>query len=355
VLLAWGDNAYGQLGDGTTTYRVRPERIILAPGVRPTAISAGGDFSLAIGSDGRLFAWGNNAYGQLGDGTITGRVQPEPIVLSPGVRPTLISAGYDANLAVGSDGDLYVWGANLHGQLGDGTTILRARPEPIKLGSGALPLRISAGALASLAISSNRVLYSWGDNCCGQVGDGTRTDRLRPEPIRLAPGVSPDAVSAGGEGLAIGSDGALYAWGPNPPLGQMGDGTTGDYPSPEEMFLAPGVAPKTISAGQGGLAIGSDGKLYGWGVNAPSATGNAVSTGSSGPQRINLEPDEISAGGEHSLVIGDSASMRSPSRLVWIYAVTAVCGALLFVAQRSRRTRTPKAACDEQPELPPYF
>jgi alpha-tubulin suppressor-like RCC1 family protein len=354
-LFAWGDNAYGQLGDGSTTDRARPERITLAPGVRPLLISAGGYISLAVGSDGRLFAWGDNAYGQLGDGTTTDRARPEPITLAPGVRPMLISAGYDASLAVGSDGGLYSWGSNLHGQLGDGTTSEGVRPKAITLASGVWPVAISAGSLANVAVGSDRMLYGWGDNCCGQVGDGSHTDRLRPEPIKLAPGIKPDVTSSGGEGLAIGSNRALYAWGPNA-FGQLGDGTTIDHPRPEEILLALGVAPEAISAGQGGLAIGSDGKLYSWGANAPSWTEASVSTEILRPQTIDLLPDRISAGGEHSLAIADSETTRGTSTgLMWIYAVSAISGALLFVAQRKRRPSAPNTEFGEQPVLPPYF
>jgi hypothetical protein len=138
-------------------------------------------------------------------------------------------------------------------------------------------------------------------------------------------------------------------------FGQLGDGTTIDDLTPEEISLAPGVGPKAISAGEGGLAIGSDAKLYGWGLNSPSGSGNAASTGDLAPQRISLYPDMISAGGKHSLVIGDSAPTRSTSGFMWFYGASAIGGVLLYVTQQKRRTRTIGVACDEQPELPPYL
>ena len=92
VIYVWGDNSHGQLGTPTTQDAGRPEPVLLPGGARPLAVSAGGFHSLAIGSLGALFAWGDNAHGQLGDGTTTYRVRPEPITLAQGVKPTVISA-----------------------------------------------------------------------------------------------------------------------------------------------------------------------------------------------------------------------------------------------------------------------
>ena len=182
----------------------------------PTAISAGEEFSLAIGSDGKLYAWGYNYYGQLGDGTTTDHDSPEAITLAPGVTPTAISAGEEFSLAIGSDGNLYAWGFNYDGTLGDGTTTEHNSPEAITLAPGVTPTAISAGVQASLAIGSDGNLYAWGVNGDGELGDGTTTEHNSPEAITLAPGVTPTAIAAGdNSSLAIGSDGNLYAWGAN--------------------------------------------------------------------------------------------------------------------------------------------
>jgi alpha-tubulin suppressor-like RCC1 family protein len=284
--------------------------ITLAPGVTPTAISAGAFHTLAIGSDGRLYAWGDNDQGELGDGTTTERDSPEAITLAAGVTPTAIAAGYYHSLAIGSDGNLYAWGYNEIGQLGDGTTTEHDSPEVITLASGVTPTEISAVYYHSMAIGSDGNLYAWGDNINGQLGDGTTTNHSSPEVIALASGVTPTTISAGGlSSLAIGSDGNLYAWGENG-NGQLGDGTTTSRPSPELITLAPGVTPTAkISAGYDhSLDVGSDGNLYAWGQNNAGQLGDSTTTDDHSPEVITLAsggtPTAISAGFEHSLAIG---------------------------------------------------
>src|SRR5580704_1508207 len=121
AVLVWGDNRYGELGDGTTTQRDTPEVISLPGDVSATMVAAGGHFSLAASSDGKIYAWGDNSYGQLGDGTITQRDKPTLIALPGGVAATAVSAGTVFSLALGSDGKIYAWGDNSYGQLGNGT------------------------------------------------------------------------------------------------------------------------------------------------------------------------------------------------------------------------------------------
>jgi alpha-tubulin suppressor-like RCC1 family protein len=354
MLFAWGDNADGQLGDGTTIDRLRPEQIMLAAGVWPRVISAGYDANLAIGSNGDLYAWGDNTYGQLGDGTTIDRSRPEQIMLAAGVWPRVISAGYDANLAIGSNGDLYAWGLALFGQLGDGGRTDRLRPEHITLALRAIPAAISAGYFASLAVDSQGRLYAWGDNCCGQVGDGTNVNRLRPEPITMAFGVRAAAISEGVESLAIGSDHKLYAWGPDP-FQPPGDGTQVSHSLPENVVLGHGAAPVALSAGGGDLVMGSNGKLYAWAWNALGLPGDPTAAPSQAPEIIELNADTLSAGGEHSLAISDSVVAETSSSLFLLPLVAAASLAALYVTRRSRRTRSSPPTVDEPPELSPYL
>ena len=317
TLYAWGWNNYGQLGDGTTTEHNSPEAITLAPGVTPTAISAGLFHSLAIGSNRQLYAWGaNNFFGELGDGTTTEHNSPEAITLAPGVTPIAISAGGYYSLAIGSNRQLYAWGANVDGLLGDGTTTDHYTPEAITLAApGVTPIAISAGGDNSLAIGSNRKLYAWGSNALGELGDGTTTEHNSPEAITLAPGVTPTAISAGlNYSLAIGSNGKLYAWGYND-YGQLGDGTPTDHYTPEAITLAPGVTPIAISASGSlhSLAIGSNRKLYAWGHNVDGELGDGTTTDHYTPEAITLAPGvtpiAISVGGDYSLTIGSNGKL----------------------------------------------
>ncbi|BDR54328.1 hypothetical protein KIMH_04390 [Bombiscardovia apis] len=239
---AWGNNQDGQLGDGTTTNRSQPVRVKTPAGVHFTHISVGDLHSLAIGDDGHVYSWGWNGYGQLGDGTTTDRSTPTP-VKDPAGKPdttwTTISAGAGHNLAISSDHHAYSWGNNYYGQLGDGTTTTdRSTPTPVKDPAGKPDTTwttISAGLRHSLAISSDHHAYSWGNNYYGQLGNGT-TRRTTPTPVSPASSGNPTntwtTISAGEyHSLAIGSDHHAYSWGWNE-YGQLGDGTTTNRSTP---------------------------------------------------------------------------------------------------------------------------
>ncbi|WP_295458860.1 CARDB domain-containing protein [uncultured Thiodictyon sp.] len=218
-LWAWGDNTYGQLGNGTTGARLSPIQVLA--GV--AGVAAGYAHTLALKPDGSLWAWGANWNGQLGDGTTTARLSPVQILA--GVDA--VAAGDVHTLALKSDGSLWASGANWSGQLGDGTTTDRLSPVQVLTGVAA----VAAGPSHTLAIKSDGSLWAWGGNWNGQLGDGTTTDRWSP--VQVLSGV---AAVAGGVGhtLAIKTDGSLWAWGWNG-FGQLGDGTTTDRWSPVQV------------------------------------------------------------------------------------------------------------------------
>jgi alpha-tubulin suppressor-like RCC1 family protein len=206
AMWTWGDNDNGQLGDSTTTTRLTPVRI---PG--PTAmiqVAGGEDYSLGLRSDGTVWAWGNNNTGQLGDGTTTQHAKPKQI---PGLtKITQIAAGNSSSFALRSDGTLFAWGNNHEGELGDGTTTTRLSPVPVPGLTGVTA--VSSGLFSTLAIAGpNHNVWGWGDNSAGQVGDGSKTGRLSPVQTGL---FNATTVNAGVfESGAIRSDGTLWLWG----------------------------------------------------------------------------------------------------------------------------------------------
>ncbi|BDR52281.1 hypothetical protein KIM372_01880 [Bombiscardovia nodaiensis] len=315
---AWGNNQYGQLGDNTTTSRKLPVRVHTPTGVHFTAISAGCYHALALGDDGNIYAWGYNQYGQLGDGTTTNKKEPVAThhgALPAGQRFTAISAGFYHSLALGSDNKMYSWGLNNMGQLGDGTTSSGAHQadgtpihatadkiEPVLVHNGALPASehftsISAGRWHSLALGSDHKIYSWGYNGSGQLGNGiqgggdainnfpTGSTADQSEPVLVHNGALPASehfttISAGSyHSLALGSDGQTYSWGTSN-MGQLGDGTNFNRPEPVQVHH--GALPVsehfvTISAGAAhNIAIGSDGRTYSWGWNLYDQLGDGT-------------------------------------------------------------------------------
>lgn len=186
--------------------------MVSTPEIAFTSISAGGTHSLAIADSGKTYAWGMNVYGSLGDGGTIDQSTPVEVVAPSGVAFTSVSAGYAHSLAIGDNGKTYAWGANWNGQLGDGSTVDQSTPVEVDMPDGVSFTSVSAGTGHSLAIGDDGKTYGWGFNQGGQVGDGTVEARFTPVEVALPEGVSFTSVSAGGtHSVAIGDNGKLYA------------------------------------------------------------------------------------------------------------------------------------------------
>ena len=249
-----------------------------APDIRLASVDTGGTTSLGIGSDGQLYAWGDNTNGQLGDGTTTRRTTPVPISRPGGAGDGFTwvqaAAGRTHSAAVGSDGQLYAWGDNTKGQLGDGTTTRRTRPvrvaRPAGTDTGFTWVRAAAGDGYTMALGSDDNLYAWG-SLPGGLGDTARTaSSARPVRVALPQDAPPafryEQIAAGDtHAAAIGSDGNLYTWGSNT-HGQLGHDNTG---TPAAAAATDPQQPAGyVQASAGGdhtLAIDRQGRLWTWG------------------------------------------------------------------------------------------
>ena len=240
-LKCWGRNFLGQLGDGTTTNRTTPVDVTgLNRGV--AAVSAGRDHTCALTTAGGLKCWGLNGSGELGDGTTTTRTMPVDVAgLASGVAA--VSAGAHHTCAVTTAGGLKCWGANAFGQLGDGTNTGRTTPVDVSgLTSGVAA--VAAGNSHTCAVTAAGGLKCWGANG-GRLGDGTTTSRNTPvDVVGLTSGVA--AVSAGGSyTCAVTTAGGLKCWGANT-LGQLGDGATLLRFTPVDVVGFEGVMPTLV-------------------------------------------------------------------------------------------------------------
>ena len=356
---AWGNNTYGQLGDGTTVYPRTTPVIVKKPTGTPSnftyvQVSAGGSHSLALGSDGYAYAWGNNGAGQLGNNTTSGdNANPVPVRVrdpnSPtdtgkGLKAIQVSAGSNHSLALGSDGNVYAWGNNSYGQLGNGATgNPRTTPVIVKKPTGTPSaftyVQVSAGNNYSLALGSDGYAYAWGNNPYGQLGNNTSSG-LSSVPVRVCnpstrsnvnTGLKAIQISAGFyHSMAVGSDGYAYAWGNNP-NGQLGNNTrlsstvpvrvrNSDNPSDASTGL------KAIQISAGGwhsLAIDTDGNTWAWGANWYGGLGNNDSGDQLTPVKVFaseqstnvvdpwLNATRVSAGYYHSLAIDKSGNTKA--------------------------------------------
>jgi alpha-tubulin suppressor-like RCC1 family protein len=337
ALYAWGDNETGQLGDGSTTGSAVPVRVLLPRGVTPKAVSEGEGTSLALGSDGRVYAWGDNEFGQLGIGWFRGprNCKPDACSTSPvavrlprGVSATAVSEGDGVSLAVGSDGEVYAWGDNELGQLGDGSTANSAVPVRVSL-PGGRAIAVSAGINTSLVVSSDGSVYAWGDNADGQLGNGSTTGpqtcegeacSRSPVAVSLPGGVAATEVSEGWQvSLALGSDGSAYSWGNNS-YGQLGDGSRVSSATPVRASFPGGIPAATaVSAGyDASLAVGAKGYVLAWGTNTFGELGDGSTTDSLGPEGVSLPggvaATAVSEGQDTSLALGSDGHIYAWGR-----------------------------------------
>ncbi len=313
---AWGYNYYGQLGIGTfdTAAPYGKNTPAQVPGLTGViAVAAGTNHSLALKSDGTVWAWGWNVFGQLGDGS--GANQKNPIQVKGLTNVKAIAAGGVHSMALLTSGAVMAWGGNTYGELGDDSTINRLTPVPVWSGTA-----IACGQYHSLTLAQDGTLYAWGSNSNGQLGDGTTTAHKTPKPVTGLTGTV--FFTAGAyTSLAIRNDGTVRAWGWNA-YGQIGDGTTIDRAAPTAVSgLTNAIA---IASGQANcLALKADGTVWTWGWNAYGQAGSGAFTtvapfGNITPQPVAAisSATGIAGGGNRAHALLSTAPMVSVSGVV---------------------------------------
>jgi len=303
VAWAWGANNFGQLGTSANTLPSSSTPIVvgLPAGTKVTAVSGGGDHSLAQTSTGQVLAWGLNVQGQLGNGTTINTSTPTAVSLPPGTTITAIAAGGHFSLALTSTGQVFSWGDNTWGQLGNGTTTSSSTPVAVSLPCSpiiCIPLvtitAISAGFYHALALTSAGQVLAWGSNDHGQLGNGTTTTTgcqciSTPGPVSLASGTTVTAIAGGGRhSLGLTSTGQVLGWGYNAD-GELGNGTTTDSNVPVGVSLSSGASVTTIAGGAfHSLAVTFAGQVLAWGLNDRGQLGNGTTNNSSIPVAVSL-------------------------------------------------------------------
>ena len=283
----WGWNAFGQLGDGTTNDASTPVQAGLGS-VPPltSAIKLGGRpyFTLAVKSDGTIWAWGMNKYGQMGNGTVSPMVTvPVPVDNSaPGgaINNALqVTCGYQFGAALATNGTVWTWGSGSHGELGNAAAGSSHTPAQV---SGLTNITaISAGWFHILALKSDGTVWAWGLNADGELGDGTTSNRSNAvQVLNLTNIVS---VSGGDDhSSALGSDGTVWKWGLND-LGELGNGAadTNAHTVPamilSDKFGAGFSNIVMVSARDyHNIAVKSDGSVWMWGANDQGQCGDGA-------------------------------------------------------------------------------
>ncbi|MCL2026082.1 MAG: hypothetical protein FWG92_04675, partial [Leptospirales bacterium] len=222
TLWTWGGNYFGQLGDETTTHRNIPVQENTKAN-NWKEVCAGYQYTAAIKDDGTLWTWGYNNFGQLGDGTTKRRNIP----VQENTKANnwkAVSARYQYTAAIKDNGTLWAWGNNEYGQLGNGTT--KRQNIHIQENTKANDWKeVCAGAYHTTAIKNDGTLWAWGHNSSGQLGDGTTTQRNIPVQENTKTNDWKKVCAGAYHTAAIKNDGTLWVWGHNL-NNQLGDGTT---------------------------------------------------------------------------------------------------------------------------------
>lgn len=299
---AWGCNDHGQLGDGTNTNRNIPVSVKKLSGV--TSILCGMRHTVTLKADGTVWAWGRNDFGQLGDGTNKDRSTPVQVKKLSDV--TAILCGMWHTVALKADGTVWAWGRNDFGQLGDGTTTERDVPVQIKRLSNVI--NISSRGSHTVALKSDGTVWAWGRNDHGQLGDGTTKDyRSDPAQVGVLSGVI--AIAVGEQySVALKTDGTVWTWGHND-YGQLGDGTNTDRNIPVQVNGLSGVI--AVAAGERHtVALKSDGMVWTWGYNTYGQLGDGTNTERNTPVQVREHSiTAIAAGWQHTVALKSNGTV----------------------------------------------
>jgi alpha-tubulin suppressor-like RCC1 family protein len=297
-LWAWGSNWYGDLGDGTQVMKNMAEQI--GTDCTWSAIAAGALHTVALKSDGTLWAWGFNEHGALGDDTTLDH--HVPVKIGTATDWAAISAGERHTMALKSNGTLWAWGSNEYGQLGDGTTL--DKHAPVQIGAATDWMAITAGPDHTLALKRDGTLWSWGINNDGQLGDGTQQNKFVPTQIGTETGWT--AIAAGfGHTLALKSNGTLWGWGFNP-HGNLGIGTTS-----MSFVLGPvqiGTDTDWFAVAAGWfftVALKTNGTLWACGWNGSGTLGDGTTANRYVPTKIGADTDwvAVAAAQDHTVAL----------------------------------------------------
>ena len=334
---AWGYNARGQLGDGTRTNRKLPVQVQNLSEV--AAIAVGGQHCLALKSDGTVWAWGANYDAQLGDTTLDDRYTPVQVRDISGV--IAIAAGSNHSLALKSDGTVWAWGDNWYGQLGDGA--MDNRRTPAQVPGLADITAIVAGNDHNLALKSDGTIMAWGHNNYGSCGCNTTFFCFR-SPVQTHIIDDAVAIAAGHyHSLALRSDGSVWAWGINHD-GQLGDDTITNrlVPVPVYNYYLKDVA--AVGTGLShSIAVKGDGTVWTWGQNENGQLGDRNRTDCRVPVQVQSLSNvtAVTGGYDHTLALRSDGT-------IWTCGVIYVdLGLTIF--QDSRTSGYVQCTCGKEP------
>jgi alpha-tubulin suppressor-like RCC1 family protein len=357
----WGEGSLGQLGNGATSDSTTPVAVSTAgvlSGVTLTAVAVGGAVVCALSGAGNVYCWGHGGEGDLGNGANADSAVPVPVSLG-GVIATELTPLDGGMCVLGTDDRVYCWGYNGEGSVGDGTRVNRNTPTPVSTGGslgGRTIVQIASGGYTACAVDSTQAAYCWGNNDFGQLGDGTSNlnghGNPLPQPVDLT-GVAGHQFASVAVGFrsacALTPAGTAYCWGQNAD-GELGDGTTNDHPTPAAVDTSDvlnGVTLRHIATGGGFhyCAISVTDVISCWGQGFFGQLGNRASIMSTVPVRTQVVPVAPTAPTGVMLTAGDqrvTVSWDAPSNS----GSAAITGYTASVGGGHHCTTTGALSCD---------
>jgi alpha-tubulin suppressor-like RCC1 family protein len=326
-----GQNLFGQLGTSTPPQVSSLDNTV-------TDVAAGDYTSFAVKNDGSLWVWGSNQYGARGDGSTGGNIESPVQVPIPNRLTTpsrrgkhSVAAGAGVYAAIDTDGQVWTWGVNWNGRLGDGTT--SSRYTPARVTRSASPgdyltgiVSISAGGGTVAAVDADGTVWTWGAGANGTLGNGFTTDSSYPvQALQAGPnntahplvGIEQVACGSSGFCIALARYGTVYGWGSNA-FSQLG--IPGSGSSAIAMPIPLGGAIDLIAAGSAhGIAHSSDGNVYGWGYNGRGQLGNGgTAVAQAPPVVMSAGPDGMSDIDDLAAGPNSSVMVRYTDRAVFV-------------------------------------
>ena len=278
LLVAWGENIFGQLGNGTTMDTGEPDLVNPPAGLKAVSARVAGT-AVAVTTSGRVMAWGRGTDGELGNGAMKDRYRPVPVKLPAGVKVAAVRVGFAFAVAVTTTGRVYTWGLGSEGELGNGQRKSSDLPVAVHLPRGVRVKAVSAGAQTALALTATGRVLAWRDGQEGQLGNGRTVNSGKPVWVKIPPRTRIKAVGAGVDQMfAVTVSGGLLAWGGNTDF-SLGDGKPGIRRVPDRVRLPKHV--RVVGAFGGllhSLAVTADGRVLAWGGNEIGQLGDGTMT-----------------------------------------------------------------------------
>jgi alpha-tubulin suppressor-like RCC1 family protein len=294
----WGTNGSGQLGTGDTTDSLLPRPVDTSgalQGKKLIIIDLGSSHGCGLDADGVVYCWGANMFGQLGNGTTTNTALPTPVSAgaATGERFVDLDTGSNSTCAVAASGRAYCWGVNDYGQLGNGTKINSSVPVGVSTATSLANKRVvqvDVGQYHTCAVDSDRVAHCWGSGTTGRLGDGLNTDTSRPVAVSTATALSGRKIATITAGVqhscSADSSGRVACWGFNGNM-QIGDGTNLTRSTPTAVLTNGLLGPERVFAVDvdtfSTCSLAESGHAFCWGAGP---LGDGTSSQSGAPVKV---------------------------------------------------------------------